>query len=136
MNKKGKEPQGDKIKYEEEDFLNTKGVVYGIKCRLCDTEQKREKGNKIPMMYIGEIGRKIRERITEHFTNYRDKNKRSEIFEHGEQKHGESDRKNWDFQIIKKEGNKILRKMYESKEIANNANLLNKSKGITYIGKI
>ena len=88
-------------------------------------------GNKCE--YIGETKRKLNQRIAEHLTEYTDINRRSQVFQHAKNVHGECSSSNWKVEVLGRETREVERKIKEAKFIGQINPKLNMNQGITYI---
>ena len=108
--------------------VELEGVVYHFECNLC------KKKNNVAS-YVGETTRKLRVRINEHFTLYKDRLRLSEISKHVINEHdGELNRKNWNLRVIYIEKDEFKRKAAEAFFIHKLQPNLNLNKGALIIG--
>lgn len=120
------------------NILECKGVVYKMTCKIC------EEKNKVST-YIGETGRKLKERIKEHFhliKNEEDFNNKifsaTQIQRHIYAEHRDAitvvnNEANWKVEILKRSIETQNRKVMEAIEIAHNKPTLNKDSGLKLI---
>ena len=120
------ESQSRKEKEDSEGQME--GVVYKMVCKKCE-----EKGEK--KVYIGETGRKLDVRMREHGYRNKDELKRTETYRHSEEEHGEMKIKDWGIEVVKREKKEFDRKLKEAIEISLEEKSINKSEGMTVIGR-
>ena len=106
------------------DILEEKGTVYSITCKKCV-------GQKVN--YIGETGRKLSCRISEHLCGYSDTCRRSPVRLHADSSHGSCGPDDWNVEILSRVKNVVDRKISEAQFIRRLNPNLNVNRGITYI---
>jgi hypothetical protein len=108
-----------------DNILNMKAVVYKMKCNACNGKE---------VSYIGETGRLLKTKVSEHFTLYKNRSRLSEVGAHCIDVHGQIDRNNWSIFVIHQEIEEFDRKIKESCYINNQNPSLNVSKGAIAVG--
>jgi hypothetical protein len=110
----------------EVDEREEKGVVYEFECRECEREGKEVK-------YIGETGRRLKERVKEHM-RISNEEKWTEVGRHGMEMHGKVDEGMWRIKVLERERDEFRRRVVEAVKIEKIKPELNKSKGVKVIG--
>ena len=96
-------------------------------CKLCEINQR-------DISYVGETGRKVKERVQEHLTKYSNRLRLSEVGKHSIECHDRIDRNDWTIEILKNVKDDFTRKAYEATIIARQQPKLNISKGVYVLG--
>jgi hypothetical protein len=98
---------------DRREQMDRNGVVYKIKCKQCDAE------------YIGETGKEMNKRITEHKNAVRRKDPLSAIYQHMRTTHHEMD---WDGSVVLgQHPNSQRRQIIEASYTFNNPHALNRA---------
>ena len=104
--------------------LDEAGVVYKLTCTKCP------KGKSF---YVGETGRSLNKRQTEHFCNYSKLKTRSPIFQHSLTQHGACHKNDWTVEIFARQTDGLKHKISEAQFIRTLNPTLNLNSQISHV---
>ena len=108
--------------------IESKGVIDQLDCRDCEKFGKKE-------FYIGETGRFLKARLSEHFSKLRDRRRLTEVGKHDINEHGGFDKSRWKISVLHQEEDEFKRRSLESAYTGCKKPTLNSNKGISFICK-